>query len=264
MNDLLERIIHDKREETAERKRRLPICEIEPALLDQSPPRGFLNALQNSPHPVALIAEIKRASPSKGVFTDDFRPADIARRYEQAGADCLSVLTDERYFQGHTDHLQMARLSVSLPVLRKDFIIDPYQIHESRWLGADAILLIVAAIPEPNQLRDWREEAQNLGMDTLVEIHTEQEAEIALKSGAFLIGINNRNLQTFETNLETTFQLRALLPPGITVVSESGIQNAAHVQKLKEAQVRTMLVGESLMREADPTTRIHELLSIEI
>lgn len=264
MSDLLKQIIRDKREETAERKRRLPLSEIQSALPEQSPPRGFLNALQNSPHPVALIAEIKRASPSKGVFTHDFRPADIARRYEQAGADCLSVLTDERYFQGHTDHLQMARWNVSLPVLRKDFIIDPYQIYESRRMGADAILLIVAAIPDPNQMRDWREEAQSLGMDTLVEIHTEQEAEIALKSGANLIGINNRNLQTFETKLETTFELRAVLPPEITVVSESGIQNAVHVQKLKEANVRAMLVGESLMREADPTKRIQQLLSIEI
>ncbi len=255
---ILQRILETKREELETRKRKFPLAELKARLADTPPTRGFHRALRQSPNPIALIAEIKRASPSKGVIRAEFDPAAIAQRYHEAGADALSVLTDEPYFQGKPENLTIARQHTPLPVLRKDFLIEEYQVYESRVLGADALLLIVAALPDRAQLHDMRALAESLGMDALVEVHDEWELETAVESGATLLGINNRDLRTFEVSLETTFRLLRYLPEELTRVSESGIETAEQVRRLYEAGVHALLVGETLMRTEDPAAIVRE------
>jgi indole-3-glycerol phosphate synthase len=255
---ILHRILETKREEVDARRCAMPLAELKARLADASPTRGFHDALRRTPNPIALIAEIKRASPSRGVIREDFDPLRIAEQYHEAGADALSVLTDEPYFQGKPEYLTRARERVPLPALRKDFLIDEYQVYESRVLGADAILLIVAAVPDRTQLHDIRALAESLGMDALVEVHDEWELETAVESGATLIGINNRDLRTFEVSLETTLRLLRYFPDGITRVSESGIETADDVQRLHAAGVDALLVGETLMRAADPVAAVQE------
>ena len=252
---ILDTIVARKREEVAELRRRgLPRPEgpIEP-------PRGFLRRLVAAPG-VAIIAEAKKASPSKGVIAPDFDPVRIARHYRAGGATALSVLTDVDFFQGSLDYLPLVRAAVDLPVLRKDFLIDPLQIDEAHAVGADAVLLIVAILDD-GQLREFRLQAESLGMDALVEVHDERELERALAADSRLIGINNRNLNDFTLSLETTFRLRALVPGDIPVVSESGITTAADMRRLKAAGVTAALIGESLMRSGEHGTLLEELLA---
>lgn len=219
-----------------------------------------LAASLRKPGEVALIAEIKKASPSKGLIRKDFDPGEIARIYSTSGASAISVLTDKEFFQGSPEYLSTARSVSKLPLLRKDFIIDPYQIYEARLLGADAILLIMAVLTD-REAGEFQGIAAGLGMDCLVEVHTADELKRALALDAQIIGINNRNLQTFQTDLETTFRLREMISdPNITVVSESGINTRDDVLKLKEHEVHAMLVGEALMRESDIAKKVAELL----
>jgi indole-3-glycerol phosphate synthase len=255
---ILQRIVETKREEVDARRRATPLADLKARLADAPPARGFHRALRSTPNPIALIAEIKRASPSKSVIREDFDPLRIAEQYHEAGADTLSVLTDEPYFQGKPEYLTQARERVPLPALRKDFLIDEYQVYESRALGADAILLIVAVIPDPAQLHDLRALAESLGMDALVEAHDEWELETAVESEATLIGVNNRDLRTFEVSLETTLRLLRYFPDGATRVSESGIETADDVRRLHAAGVNALLVGETLMRAADPVALVRE------
>jgi indole-3-glycerol phosphate synthase len=253
---ILQRILETKREEIESRKRTLPLTDLKARLADTPPPRGFHQALRRTPNPIGLIAEIKRASPSKGVIRADFNPLAVAERYHEAGADALSVLTDEPFFQGKPEYLRLTRERTPLPALRKDFIIEEYQVYESRVLEADAILLIVAALPERQQLHDLRLLAESLGMDALVEVHDEWELETAVESGAMLIGVNNRDLRTFEVSLETTFRLLRYFPEDITRVSESGIETPEQVRSLWSAGVHALLVGETLMRADDPVATV--------
>ncbi|HPE74123.1 MAG TPA: indole-3-glycerol phosphate synthase TrpC, partial [Candidatus Competibacter sp.] len=206
----------------------------------------------------AVIAEIKRASPSKGLLRDPFEPAAIAQSYAAAGAACLSVLTDRDFFQGHEDYLRAARAACDLPTLRKDFIVDPYQVHEARLIGADCILLIVAALDDAT-LGELARLAAELGLDVLVEVHDAEELERALATGATLIGINNRNLRTFETRLDTTLDLLSQIPKDRTVVTESGIHTSADVALMREHGVHAFLVGEAFMRASDPGAKLAEL-----
>ncbi|ADW17567.1 indole-3-glycerol phosphate synthase [Desulfobulbus propionicus DSM 2032] len=252
---ILDTIVARKQEEVAALKRRgLP-------QRNQSvePPRGFIRALVDAPG-VAIIAEAKKASPSKGVIQPDFDPVRIARAYQTGGAHCLSVLTDVDFFQGSLDYIPLVRSAVSLPVLRKDFLIDPLQIEEAHAVGADAILLI-AAILDPAQLRDYRLLAESLGMDALIEVHDEYELDMALAAESRLIGINNRNLNDFTVSLETTFRLLRNIPQGTPVVSESGITTVADMQRLKEAGVKAALIGESLMRAGKQDQLLREFLA---
>ena len=254
---ILQKIVAHKREEVAARKQAQPTVALDDAPLA----RDFAGALTGET--VRLIAEVKAASPSAGVMRDDFDPVGIALTYERAGAAALSVLTDERFFRGHDDYLRQARAAVGLPVLRKEFIIDPWQISESRALGADCILLIVAILSD-SQLREFRVEAAALGMAALVEAHTPEELERALQSGATLIGINNRNLHTFETSLATTEALasRVVGEPGRVLVSESGIRCAADVERVAAVGAAAVLVGEALVREGDVAAKVRELSSV--
>ncbi|MBM9538510.1 indole-3-glycerol phosphate synthase TrpC [Desulfobulbus alkaliphilus] len=252
---ILDTIVARKYEEVAALKRRgLP--EMGASL---GPPRGFLKAL-TSASGVAIIAEAKKASPSKGVIQPDFDPVRIARAYSKGGAHCLSVLTDVDFFQGSLDYIPLVRAEVSLPVLRKDFIIDPLQIEEAHAVGADAVLLI-AAILSTDQLQEYRLQAESLGLDVLVEVHDERELESALSAESRLIGINNRNLNDFSVSLETTFRLMREIPGEIPVVSESGIATAADMKRLREAGVTAVLIGESLMRAGKQDQLLREFLT---
>jgi len=224
-----------------------------------SPPRGFHRALVDCPG-VAIIAEAKKASPSKGIIQPDFDPVRIARNYKAGGAHAISVLTDVDFFQGSINYIPLVREAVDLPVLRKDFIIDPLQIREASLYGSDAILLI-AAILDTARLRDYRLAAEELGMDVLVEVHDEAELESALVAGSRLIGVNNRNLNDFTVDLETTFRLQRLIPPEIPVVSESGISSREDMMRLREAGVKAVLIGESLMRSSDQSHTLQEFIS---
>jgi len=224
-----------------------------------SPPRGFHRALVDCPG-VAIIAEAKKASPSKGIIQPDFDPVRIARNYKAGGAHAISVLTDIDFFQGSINYIPLVREAVDLPVLRKDFIIDPLQIREASLYGSDAILLI-AAILDTARLRDYRLAAEELGMDVLVEVHDEAELESALVAGSRLIGVNNRNLNDFTVDLETTFRLQRLIPPEIPVVSESGISSREDMMRLREAGVKAVLIGESLMRSSDQSHTLQEFIS---
>lgn len=224
------------------------------------PPRDFLAALQTPKHsPVTLIAEVKKASPSAGVIRADFDPVQIARTYEDSGASCLSVLTDEKFFQGHDDYLKVVREAVTLPVIRKDFIVNEWQIYESRVIGADAVLLIAAALSH-NQIVEYQSVSHQLGMAALVEVHTEAEMEVALAAGATLIGINSRNLNTFDTDLGTVERLAAMVPEGVTLVAESGIKTPGDVARVAKAGAKAILVGETLMRAPDIGRAVRDLL----
>ena len=220
-------------------------------------PRGFIDSLLSYPG-VSVIAEVKKASPSKGVICENFQPVEIARSYQQNGAQAISVLTDEHFFQGNLLYMMQVREAVGLPVLRKDFIIDELQIKEASAHGADAILLI-AAILAPSQLKEYQLCATELGMDVLVEVHDEYETEQAVESGAQLIGINNRNLKDFSMNLETTFRLKKLIPGNIPVVSESGLKSAKDIDRLREAGIAAALIGESLMRAGTDSSLLQSL-----
>ncbi len=256
---ILQRIVEHKREELQERKRQHPLRELQARPLYNESRRDFLAALNR---PRAIIAEIKRASPSKGVIRADFDPVRIAASYVRHGAAALSVLTEGRFFQGDLEHLRSIRSAVHVPLLRKDFLFDDYQIHEARAYGADAVLLIVRMLDDA-ALHGLRELAESLGMAALVEVHDEAELARAVESGARLIGINNRNLDTFVTSLTVSERLAANLPSGVRAVAESGIESAADIARLERAGINVFLVGESLMRSPDPGTKLAELLAAE-
>ena len=260
MNDVLAGILAYKREGVAARKRERPLADIERDAAAQAPVRGFLSALESTRDRPALIAEIKKASPSKGIIRSDFDPAALARAYAEGGAACLSVLTDAPSFQGHEDYLVDARAAAPLPVLRKDFMVDPWQIAESRALGADAVLIIMAAV-DHECAADLADAAHAYGVDALVEVHDEAELDRALELGAPLIGINNRSLVTFETDLAVTERLAPRVPSDRLLVSESGIFTAADIARLERAGAHAFLVGESLMRQADVAAATRELLA---
>jgi indole-3-glycerol phosphate synthase len=259
-SDILERILAVKREEIALSKARHPGLALRAQAQAASPPRGFASALQGcvAQGRAAVIAEVKKASPSKGVLRDPFEPAQIARSYELGGAACLSVLTDERFFQGSAAYLQQARAACALPVIRKDFIIDAHQVWEARAMGADAILLIVACL-EDAQMADLEAQALALGMDVLVEAHDGVELERALRLKTPLVGINNRNLRSFEVSLETTLGLLSQVPAGRLLITESGILGPGDVQRMRSAGVHGFLVGEAFMRAPEPGTALASL-----
>jgi indole-3-glycerol phosphate synthase len=259
MSDVLQRILAYKREEVAERKRAKPYTNIESEPSSFAPPRGFMRAISAQTVRPALIAEVKKASPSKGLIRAEFDPAALARAYEAGGATCLSVLTDAPSFQGMKAHLTMARQASGLPILRKDFMIDPWQVAESHAIGADAILIIMAAVDDALAL-DLLNEAKRFGMDALIETHDEPELERALKLDAALIGVNNRSLSTFVTDLGVTERLASRVPSDRLVVSESGINTHADIQRLQQAGARAFLVGESLMRQPDVEEATRTLL----
>ena len=257
---ILDTILKRKREEVGERAARVPLKELRARALDAHRPRGFLEALKHrirNSEP-AVIAEIKKASPSKGVIRKDFDPGAIATGYENAGASCLSVLTDVDFFQGSDDCLTRARESVHIPVLRKDFIIDPYQIYESRAIGADCLLLIVSTL-EPEILAEFVSLAAQLDLDVLAEVHDAQDLATALALDVALIGVNNRNLQTFETRLDTTIDLLVSIPEDRLVVTESGISSRDDVTMMRDHGVNAFLVGEAFMRATDPGAALKEL-----
>ena len=262
MSDILKKILARKAEEIRERSGRVSLRELSARAAEAPPVRGFLNALEAkiAAAQAGVIAEVKKASPSKGVIRADFDPASIARSYELAGAACLSVLTDVDFFQGADAYLQQAREACSLPVLRKDFTIDPYQVYEARALGADCILLIVAALGDAALLK-LATLAEELGMDVLVEVHDGEELERALATPARLIGINNRNLRTFETSLAVTLDLRARVPADRLLVTESGIVTREDVARMRAADVHAFLVGETFMRAEDPGAELQRLFS---
>ncbi len=258
--DILQRILSRKLEEIAERSAKVSIDELKARIAAQSAPRGFVQSIENkiAAGEAGVIAEIKKASPSKGVIRADFQPAEIAESYAAAGAACLSVLTDADFFQGHEDYLQAARAACELPVIRKDFIIDPYQVYEARAIGADCILLIVAALDD-QQLKNLSELAAELGMDVLVEVHDAEELQRALLLPLKLIGINNRNLRTFETSLQTTIGLLDQIPSDRIVVTESGIHHAEDVALMRQYDVHAFLVGEAFMRAETPGAELRAL-----
>ncbi|HAS50264.1 MAG TPA: indole-3-glycerol phosphate synthase TrpC [Gammaproteobacteria bacterium] len=258
--DVLKKILARKVEEIAERSAQLGLPELRRRVENLPPPRPFRTRLEQTvaQGQPAVIAEIKRASPSKGLLRDPFLPAEIARSYAAAGAVGLSVLTDRDFFQGGEDYLKEARAACALPVLRKDFLIDPYQVYEARWIGADCILLIVAALDDAT-LRELAQLAAALGMDVLVEVHDAGELERALRIDAPLIGINNRNLRTFETRLDTTLNLLGQMPEGRLVVTESGILTPDDVALMRQHGVHAFLVGEAFMRAPDPGAKLAEL-----
>ena len=260
MSNILEQILATKREEIDLRRTLVPEQQLLDKMADGHTPLGFVSALQRraSEQKPGVIAEIKKASPSKGVIRADFDPAAIATSYATANATCLSILTDEQYFQGHDDYLREVRQVVTLPLLRKDFTIDAYQVYEARAMGADCILLIVSAL-KPADLRDLYALAQSMGLDVLIEVHDAEELAIALTLGPDLIGINNRNLKTFNTNLETTIDLLSNIPAGVVVVTESGISTVADVSRMQANNVHCFLVGEAFMRATDPGQALSDL-----
>jgi indole-3-glycerol phosphate synthase len=261
--DILKKILDTKAEEVSRRKVRTPIVDLESFAESVEKPRGFYQALlgrvmMKKP---AIIAEIKKASPSKGVIREDFQPVMIGQDYAMNGATCLSVLTDKDYFQGSEVYLQLVRERCPLPVLRKDFMIDPYQVYEARALGADCILLIAAAL-EDGQMRELAELAARLGMDVLVEVHNEEELHRALPLDTKLIGINNRNLRTFETTLQTTLDLKAQIPEDRLIITESGIHTPADVKLMLDNGIYAFLVGEAFMRADSPGQKMRELFGL--
>ncbi|MGA8007238.1 MAG: indole-3-glycerol phosphate synthase TrpC [Burkholderiales bacterium] len=260
MSDVLQRILATKREEIAAAKRAIPAHEIEARARAAAPARDFVGAIRakRAAGGAAVIAEIKRASPSKGLLRENFDPAAIARSYEAGGAACLSVLTDRQFFQGAPEHLGAARAACALPALRKDFVLEPYQVYEARALGADCILLIAAALA-PDAMRELEEVARELGMAVLIEIHDAAELDAALTLRTPLLGVNNRNLRTFETRLETTLELLPSVPSERIVVAESGILARADAQRLMRAGIGAFLVGEAFMRAAEPGRALREL-----
>jgi len=260
--DILKTILAKKTEEVARRKINLPLDALREIATGASSPRGFYHTLRSraDAHKPAIIAEIKKASPSQGVIREDFKPLEIAMDYAMHGASCLSILTDKEVFQGSEANLQMVRERCPLPVIRKDFMIDTYQIHESRALGADCVLLIVAAL-EDGLMQDLAATASGLGIDVLVEVHDAAELERALKLDTKLIGINNRNLRTFEVSLQTTLELKNNVPADRLVVTESGIHTQADVKLMMEQGIYTFLVGEAFMRAEHPGQKMRELFA---
>lgn len=259
-SDILERILQVKAEEVAAATVERPLAEVERAAREAPPPRDFVGAIRAkiAQGRAAVIAEIKKASPSKGVLREDFDPAAIARSYAAGGAACLSVLTDRQFFLGAPEYLQAAREASGLPVLRKDFIVDPYQVAEARAMGADCVLLIAAAL-EPRAMRNLEQEARRWNMAVLVEVHDGDELDAALALDTPLIGVNNRNLRTFDVALETTLELIPRIPAARIVVTESGILARADVERMREAGVDTFLVGEAFMRAAEPGVELRRL-----
>lgn len=257
---ILARILARKEEEVEERSRAVAERDLLVLAERQSAPRGFVTALERRIErgEPGIIAEIKKASPSRGVIREDFRPAEIAADYAAAGAACLSVLTDADFFQGHEDFLIDAREACELPVIRKDFITHGYQVSEARAIGADCILLIVAALDDA-RMADLYQQARALGMDVLVEVHDANELERAMRLDLTMVGINNRDLHTFDTRLETTFELLAQIPEDITVITESGIHTRDDVTRMREKAVHGFLVGEAFMRQSSPGDALKQL-----
>ncbi len=262
LEDILERIIAAKRIEVAAARSARPRTDLLDALRSIDAPRGFAAALTGRAKrgQPAVIAEVKKASPSKGLLRDPFEPASIAASYAAHGAACLSVLTDRQFFQGAPEYLAQARGACTLPVLRKDFMIDEYQVVEARAMGADAILLIVAALPD-TLMSELESAANELGMDVLVEVHDQTELRRALRLRTPLIGINNRNLRTFDTSLQTTLNLLSEIPSDRTVITESGIRDRADVAQMRAAGVHGFLIGETFMRAPDPGVALAELFA---
>lgn len=256
----LDRIVVTKRQEVEALRDALNLAEAERKIAALPPCRGFEQALRRRSRPVGLIAEVKKASPSKGLIRPDFEPVRLARSYEDAGTDCISVLTDRDYFQGSNDYLTRVRDAVNVPLLRKDFTIDELQIYEARLIGADAVLLI-AAILTAAQLASFHALAKDLGLDVLVEVHDRAELETVLEvGGATLIGVNNRNLHTFETDLRVTEELIGLMPDGVVAISESAIATTADIDFVRAAGAQAVLVGEHFMRQPDPGAAVERLL----
>jgi len=260
--DVLKKILTRKHEEIAERLVHTSIDDLKKQIETASPVRGFVNAIRKKLQQgqSAVIAEVKKASPSKGLLRENFLPAEIAKSYQAGGAACLSVLTDKDFFQGSEKYLKQARAASTLPVIRKDFIIEPYQVYEARAMSADCILLIVAALDD-DSLQNLHQLAIQLGMDVLVEVHDADELERALKLDLALVGINNRNLRTFETSLQTTVDLLDSIPDHIIVVSESGIHKPEDVAMLRRNDVNTFLIGEAFMRCEEPGEALRELIA---
>ena len=261
-SDILIKILQRKAEENDERSKIAGMDELTERAKQASKPRGFIQSMRNkiAAGDAAVIAEIKKASPSKGVMRENFAPAEIAKSYASHGAACLSVLTDEDFFQGSTDYLIEARAACNLPVIRKDFIIDPYQVLEARAMEADCILLIVSALDDAS-LHGLLAQANQLGMDVLMEVHDEAEMERALATDCELIGVNNRNLRTFETSLDTTLRMLPMVPDDRLLVTESGIHTADDVHMMRENQVNAFLVGEAFMKVEQPGEKLHELFA---
>ena len=257
MADILERILERKRAELEAARAAVPLAEMQRRAASAPPPRDFAGAIaaKIAAGRAAVIAEIKQASPSQGLLRAEFEPAAIARSYESGGAACLSVLTDRDFFQGAPEHLAQARAACGLPVLRKDFVTEPYQVYESRALGADCILLIAGALARQD-MQGLEASARSLGMAVLVEVHDERELEAALALETPLLGINNRDLRSFEARLETTLDLLAKVPPGKTVITESGIRTSDDARRMRAAGVHAFLVGEAFMRAPDPGSEL--------
>jgi indole-3-glycerol phosphate synthase len=252
--------VNDKKEELKSVKRHMPIQELEQGIKHMPDPKDFTVALNNSEDDrIRIIAEVKKASPSKGIICEDFSPVSIAKQYEAHGAAAISVLTETKYFMGNIEYLRAVKQEVRIPVLRKDFIFDPYQIYETRYFGADAILFIVALLSK-EELKDLLQIADNLSLFHLVEIHSRDELTNALEAGADVIGINNRDLNTFKTDINTTIELMKEIPSGKIIVSESGIANSCDIQKLKASGVDAFLIGETLMKEKEPGKKLKELI----
>jgi len=260
--DILKQILIRKAEEVTERASRLGLRELSAQAADLEPTRGFQAAIERRVdlHQAAVIAEVKKASPSKGLLRAEFDPSAIAQSYETGGATCLSVLTDRDFFQGDDAYLKAARMACSLPVLRKDFMIDPYQVYETRVMGGDCLLLIVSALGD-TMLLELCILAMELGLDVLMEVHDQQELERALQTPAKLIGINNRNLRTFETDLQTSLSLNLQIPSDRIVVTESGIHQQEDVAIMQDAGIHTFLIGEAFMRAPDPGEKLAELFT---
>jgi len=267
---VLDQIVRDKRDEVLRRKREIPRGELEARGKTAPPARDFRAALLAKPLPglgpgarrVGLIAEIKKGSPSRGVFAESFDPVGLARTYAASGVSAISVLTDEKYFHGRAEHLEAVRSAVDLPLLRKDFVLDEYQLWEARALGADAVLLIVAAL-EPSHLRDLVQAAKGIGLSSLVEVHAPGELDTALALDLSVIGVNNRDLQTLETRLETSLELIPRIPPGPVVVSESGLFTRDDVERVVAAGAHAVLVGEALVTASDVGAKVRELALLE-
>lgn len=262
MSDILKKIIATKVAEVAAAKAQKPLAVVQAEAAAASAPRDFVGSIRAkiAKNKSAVIAEIKKASPSKGIIREDFRPADIAKSYEQGGAACLSVLTDVEYFQGSPEYLKQARAACALPVLRKDFMIDPYQVYEARAMGADCILLIAAAL-DLATMRELEQIAHRLGMAVLVEVHNGEELDLALQLETPLLGINNRNLRTFEVTLDTTLELLPRIPQNKIVVTESGIFTADDVALMRKNNVHTFLVGEAFMRQPEPGVELAKVFA---
>jgi len=258
MAEFLSNIVEHVKAQVEERRRKISASDLRDRPLFRMPTRGFARSLMGSSR--KIIAEVKRASPSRGLIRDNCKPVEIAKEYAAQGASAISVLTEERFFHGSLSHLEQIRGTVALPLLRKDFIIDPYQLTEARSYGADAALLI-AALLEPSLLREFCEQATALSLDTLIEVHTPGELQTALEAGTQLVGINNRNLKTFEVSLATTETLAPLVPRGTQAVCESGIDTVEQIRRVEKLGVHVFLIGEALMRAPQPGNKLRELLA---